>query len=87
MTPTLVFDLETIPDAEGLRRLNGWGADLSDTEVIEAALAARQASHGSDFLPLHLHKIAVIGCGHYREETRCSCAQRKSAAETLHICK
>lgn len=31
--------------------------------------------------------IAVIGCGHYREETRCSCAQRKSAAETLHICK
>ena len=62
MTPTLVFDLETIPDADGLRRLNGWGADLSDTEVIEAALAARQASHGNDFLPLHLHKIAVIGC-------------------------
>jgi len=25
MTPTLVFDLETIPDVEGLRRLHGWG--------------------------------------------------------------
>ena len=25
MTPTLVFDLETIPDADGLRKLNGWG--------------------------------------------------------------
>lgn len=31
--------------------------------------------------------IAVIGCGHFREETRCSCAQRKPVAETLHICK
>src|SRR3546814_1809136 len=63
MTPTLVFDLETIPDAQGLRRLNPeWDAGLSDTQVIEAALAARQESHGNDFLPLHLHKVAVIGC-------------------------
>ena len=63
MTPTLIFDLETIPDADGLRRLNPeWGPDLSDTDVIQAALAARQESHGSDFLPLHLHKIVVIGC-------------------------
>jgi predicted PolB exonuclease-like 3'-5' exonuclease len=63
MTPTLIFDLETIPDADGLRRLNPeWGPELSDTEVIQSALAARQESHGSDFLPLHLHKIVVIGC-------------------------
>lgn len=62
MMPTLVFDLETIPDADALRKLNGWGAELDDTQVVETALAQRQASHGSDFLPLHLHKIAVIGC-------------------------
>src|SRR5690606_27445621 len=63
MTPVLVFDLETIPDAEGLRRLNPqWGPDMSDTEIIEAALAARLESHGNDFLPLHLHKVAVVGC-------------------------
>jgi len=62
MTPTLVFDLETIPDAHALRKLNDWGADLDDTQVVEAALAQRQASHGHDFLPLHLHQIVAIGC-------------------------
>lgn len=63
MIPTLVFDLETIPDADGLRRLNPhWEVSLSDEQVIEQALAERQASHGTDFLPLHLHKVAVVGC-------------------------
>ncbi|MBP6017848.1 MAG: 3'-5' exonuclease [Burkholderiaceae bacterium] len=63
MTPYLVFDLETIPDAQGLRRLNPqWDTGLDDQQVIELALAARQESHGTDFLPLHLHKIAVVGC-------------------------
>ena len=62
MIPTLVFDLETIPDANGLRQLNDWPDAFSDTEVIEKALAQRQASHGTDFLPLHLHKIVVVGC-------------------------
>lgn len=63
MIPTLVFDLETIPDAVGLRRLNPqWDPELTDTQVIEAALEARQASHGNDFLPLHLHRVAVVGC-------------------------
>ncbi|MFC3339198.1 3'-5' exonuclease [Paracandidimonas soli] len=61
MIPTLVFDLETIPDADALRKLNGWGGEMDDVQVVEKALAERQASHGSDFLPLHLHKIAVIG--------------------------
>ena len=62
MTPTLVFDLETIPDAEGLRKLGDYDPDLSDEQVIEAALRSRQETHGTDFLPLHLHKIAVVGC-------------------------
>ena len=42
MTPTLVFDLETIPDADGLRKLNGWGEDVPDAEVVERALTARR---------------------------------------------
>ena len=62
MTPTLVFDLETIPDAHGLRRLNDYDTGLTDAQVIQAALDARQESHGTDFMPLHLHQIAVIGC-------------------------
>lgn len=62
MTPTLVFDLETIPDVEGLRRLHGWGEDVSDAEVAQRAFAARKELTGSDFLPLHLQRVAVVGC-------------------------
>ncbi len=62
MTPTLVFDLETIPDVQGLRALNDWGDDVPDAEVAERAFAARREAVGHDFLPLHLQKIAVIGC-------------------------
>ncbi|MGN6578677.1 MAG: 3'-5' exonuclease [Bordetella sp.] len=62
MTPTLVFDLETLPDVAGLRRLNGWGAEISDLEVAERAFAARREATGSDFLPLHLQRVAVVGC-------------------------
>lgn len=62
MTPTLVFDLETIPDIEGLRLLNGWSEDVDDVEVVTRAFAARKEATGSDFLPLHLQKVAVVGC-------------------------
>jgi len=62
MTPFLIFDLETLPDVEGLRRLHGWGADVPDEEVAERAFAARREATGSDFLPLHLQRIAVVGC-------------------------
>ena len=62
MTPTLVFDLETIPDIVGLRRLNGWSDDVPDSEVAIRAFAARKEVTGSDFLPLHLHRVAVVGC-------------------------
>ena len=62
MIPTLVFDLETLPDAAGLRRLNGWGPEVSDLEVVERALAVRREATGHDFMPLHLHQVAVIGC-------------------------
>jgi hypothetical protein len=63
MIPTLVFDLETIPDAHGLRQLNPqFDASMTDEQVIQAALDQRQQTHGTDFLPLHLHKVAVVGC-------------------------
>ncbi|HBI82990.1 MAG TPA: 3'-5' exonuclease, partial [Alcaligenaceae bacterium] len=62
MIPTLVFDLETIPDIEGLRKLNDWGAEVSDAEVAQRAFAARKEATGSEFLPLHLQKVAVVGC-------------------------
>ena len=37
MIPVLTFDIETIPDVAGLRRLHELSADLSDAEVAELA--------------------------------------------------
>lgn len=62
MTPIMVFDIETIPDVDGLRRLHGHAAEMSDAEVAELAFAARRDKTGSDFLPHHLHRVAAISC-------------------------
>ena len=62
MIPALVFDIETIPDAHGLRQLHEHAADASDELVVEAALAARREKTGSDFLPHHQHKVVAISC-------------------------
>ncbi|MDN7671682.1 3'-5' exonuclease [Burkholderia oklahomensis] len=62
MTPILVFDIETIPDVDGIRRLEDLPADLADADVAEHAFAARREKTGGDFLPLHLQRIAAISC-------------------------
>ncbi len=62
MLPVLVFDLETIPDCAGLRRLHDLPTSLSDREVVDWALAQQRAKHGSEFLPIHLQRICAISC-------------------------
>src|SRR6201988_1824000 len=62
MTPILVFDIETIPDVDGIRRLEDLPATMSDEEVAEHAFAARREKTGSDFLPHHLQRVAAISC-------------------------
>ena len=62
MNPVLVFDIETIPDVAGLRSLHDLDASLSDAEVAELAFQQRRAQTNTDFLPLHLQRIAVISC-------------------------
>ncbi len=62
VTPILAFDIETIPDVAGLRRLYTAAAPLADREVAEMAFERRRQSIGSDFLPLHLHRVAAIAC-------------------------
>jgi len=62
MNPILVFDIETIPDVPGLRRLHDLDPSLSDAEVAEMAFQQRRAQNGNDFLPHHLQRIAVISC-------------------------
>ncbi len=62
MIPVLVFDIETVPDVEGLRRLRGVDAAVSDKEVAEMAFQLRRQATGNDFLPLHLHRVIAISC-------------------------
>ena len=62
MTPVLVFDIETIPDVAGLRRLRAEWRDLADAEVAECAFEERRGKGGSDFLPLYLQRIVAISC-------------------------
>ena len=68
MTPVLVFDLETIPDCPGIRKLYDLPEDLPDHEVAEVAFQKRRAKSGNDFLPPHLQRIAVISCVLRNEE-------------------
>jgi hypothetical protein len=60
--PVLVFDIETIPDIQGLRALRGSPAEASDAEVHEQWLAERKAEGRSDFMPLHLQRVLTISC-------------------------
>jgi predicted PolB exonuclease-like 3'-5' exonuclease len=56
---TLVFDIETIPDVDGGRRIHELNG-LSDAEVAEAMRTLRLAAKGTDFQPAHLHRIVAI---------------------------
>jgi predicted PolB exonuclease-like 3'-5' exonuclease len=63
VNPVLTFDIETIPDIAGLRRLHDLGPESDDREVADMAmLMRRQQTGGSDFMPLHLHRIVTISC-------------------------
>ncbi|MSQ55586.1 MAG: 3'-5' exonuclease [Betaproteobacteria bacterium] len=62
MTPVLAFDIETVPDCAGIRRLYDLPDSLADAEVAEVAFQKRRAQSGNDFLPPHLHKVVVISC-------------------------
>ena len=68
MIPILVFDIETIPDVAGLRKINDLdvttqNAAMSDAAVAELAFQRRrQSTGGSDFLQHHLHRVAAISC-------------------------
>jgi predicted PolB exonuclease-like 3'-5' exonuclease len=62
MTPTLVFDIETIPDTDGLRILNDLPQEISAEDIANIALHQRRQQNGTDFLPLHQHRICAISC-------------------------
>lgn len=62
MSAILAFDIETVPDCAGIRKLYELPEDLPDNEVAEIAFQKRRVQSGNDFLPAHLHRIIVISC-------------------------
>ena len=62
MNPTLVFDIETIPDVAGLRALYELDSTISDKDIAEMAFQMRRQKTGSEFLPHHLQRVAAISC-------------------------
>src|SRR6202165_4035096 len=62
MTPTLVFDIETLPDVAGLRRVHRLPATPSHAAVLTWASQQRRAASGTDFLPLYLQRVVAIAC-------------------------
>jgi predicted PolB exonuclease-like 3'-5' exonuclease len=60
--PTLVFDIETIPDTDGLKKLHGLPPDTLAADVAQFAFHQRRQQNGSDFLPLHQHRVCAISC-------------------------
>lgn len=62
MAPVLVFDIETVPDTEGLRKLYDLSPNETAQSIAEIAFQRRRQQTGGDFLPLHLHRVVAIGC-------------------------
>jgi 3'-5' exonuclease len=62
LNPVLAFDIETVPDVAGIRRLHHLPDDLPDHDVAEIAAQKRRVQTGSDFLPPYLHRVIVISC-------------------------
>ena len=62
MTPVLVFDIETVPDVAGIRKLHGVSPEVSDGDVAAMAFQLRRQKTGHDFLPLHLQRVVAISC-------------------------
>ncbi|HEY1325907.1 MAG TPA: 3'-5' exonuclease [Casimicrobiaceae bacterium] len=61
-TPVLVFDLETIPDVAGIRRVYDIAPGVPDAGVLDWFSQQRRAASGSDFAPIHLQQVVAIGC-------------------------
>ena len=55
-----VFDIETIPDIDGGRRLYALPDELCDRDVAQVMFYKRRQQSGDEFLRHHLHRVAAI---------------------------
>lgn len=62
MPPILVFDIETVPDTDGLRRLYATDDTTTPQQLAEIAFLQRRQITGTDSLQLHLQRVAAVSC-------------------------
>src|SRR5437762_8354528 len=62
MTPILAFDIETVPDVEGIRRVHDVPSQVGDADVLAWYGNFRRAATGGEFPPLYLHRVVAVGC-------------------------
>jgi predicted PolB exonuclease-like 3'-5' exonuclease len=62
MTPTLVFDIETVPDTDGIKTLFDLPKCTSAEDAANIALHKSRQHNDSEFLPLHLQRVVTISC-------------------------
>lgn len=62
VTPTLIFDIETIPDTDGLKKLFDLPLETSAEDVANIAFHKRRQQNGTEFLPHHQHRVVAISC-------------------------
>ena len=62
MIPVLVFDIETVPDVAGLRRIWDLPPEVSDAGVVDLVTQRRRQATGNDFLPAHVQRVVAISC-------------------------
>lgn len=60
INPILVFDIETIADIDGARRIYPQLAELNDADTLSALTAIRTQEAGHDFMRLPLQRIVCI---------------------------
>lgn len=65
--PVLVFDIETVADIEGARRVYPQLANLNDEDALTALTSLRIQESGHDFMRLPLHKIVCISVFYIKE--------------------
>ena len=61
----LVFDIETIPDVEGGKRVLGLSGVTESESLMAMSRRRRQETNGtSDFIRHHLHKVIALSLIH-----------------------
>lgn len=80
----LVFDIETIPDVEGGRRLYGLDG-LEDKDVANILYHKRRQETGKEFLRLHLQRIVAISVVYNDQDDIkvCSLGEASSSEQEL----